>query len=152
MIETIDVVVVGAFLGKGRRSGSYGALLVAVYDHEKDVFSTICKVGSGFTDEDLNSLLDMLNEYRLERKSVRVESIMNADVWFEPQLVMEIIGDELTLSPTHPCAMGSVRENAGIAMRFPRFLHKWRPDKGPEDATTVSEIVDIYKSQLKKLE
>jgi DNA ligase-1 len=65
---------------------------------------------------------------------------------------MEIIGDELTLSPTHPCAMGSIRENAGIAMRFPRFLHKWRLDKGPEDATTVSEIIDTYKSQLKKLE
>lgn len=152
MIEPIDVVIVGAFLGKGRRSGTYGALLVAVYDHEKDVFSTICKVGTGFTDEELNNLPIALNVHRLERKSVRVESIMNADVWFEPQLVMEIIGDELTLSPTHPCAMGSVRENAGIAMRFPRFLHKWRPDKGPEDATTVSEIVDIYKSQLKKLE
>jgi DNA ligase-1 len=152
MIEPIDVVIVGAFSGKGRRSGTYGALLVAVYDHKKDVFPTICKVGSGFTDEELNSLPEMLKEYRLERKSVRIESIMNADIWFEPKLVMEIIGDELTLSPTHPCAMGSVRENAGIAMRFPRFLHKWRPDKGSEDATTVSEIVDIYKSQLKKLE
>lgn len=152
MVEPIDVVIVGAFLGRGRRSGTYGALLVAVYDHDKDVFSTICKVGSGFTDEELYNLPEILNEHRLERKSVRVESIMNADVWFEPKLVMEIIGDELTLSPTHPCAMGSVRENAGIAMRFPRFLHKWRPDKGPEDATTVSEIVDIYKSQLKKLD
>jgi DNA ligase-1 len=152
MVEPIDVVIVGAFLGRGRRSGTYGALLVAVYDQEKDIFSTICKVGSGFSDEELNSLPDALNDFRLERKSVRVESIINADVWFEPKLVIEIIGDELTLSPTHPCAMDSIRKNAGIAMRFPRFLHKWRYDKGPEDATTVSEIVDIYKSQLKKLD
>ena len=152
MVEPIDVVIVGAFLGKGRRSKTYGALLVAVYDGIKDVFSTICKVGSGFTDEELNNLPGMLNDYRLERKPVRVDSIMNADVWFEPKIVMEIIGDELTLSPTHPCARGSIRENAGIAMRFPRFLHNWRPDKGPEDATTTSEIVDTYKSQLKKLE
>lgn len=152
MVEPIDVVVVGAFLGRGRRSETYGALLVAVYDQENDLFPTICKVGTGFTDEELNNLPEALNDSILERKSVRVESIMNADVWFEPKLVMEIIGDELTLSPSHPCAMGSVRENAGIAMRFPRFLHKWRPDKGPEDATTVAEIVDIYKSQLKKLD
>jgi len=152
MVEPIDVVIVGAFFGKGRRSGRYGALLVAVYDSEKDVFSTICKVGSGFTDEELDNLLGALSDYRLKNKSVRVESIMNAEEWFEPKLVMEIIGDELTLSPTHPCAMGSIRENAGIAMRFPRFLHKWRFDKGPEDATTVSEIIDTYRSQLKKLE
>lgn len=152
MTEPTDVIVVGAFLGKGRRSETYGALLVAVYDSEKDVFSTICKVGSGFTDEELNNLPEMLNKYKLEKKSVRVESIMNADVWFEPKLVMEIIGDELTLSTTHPCAMGSIRENAGIAMRFPRFLHNWRYDKGPDDVTTVTEIVNTYKSQLKKIE
>jgi DNA ligase-1 len=152
MVEPIDVVIVGAFLGKGRRSETYGALLVAVYDSEKDVFSTVCKVGSGFTDEELGNLPIVLNDYKLERKSARVESIMNADVWFEPKIVMEIIGDELTLSPTHPCAMGSIRKNAGIAMRFPRFLHNWRPDKGPEDATTTSEIINIYKSQLKKIE
>jgi DNA ligase-1 len=152
MVEPIDVVIVGAFLGKGRRSETYGALLVAVYDSVKDMFSTICKVGSGFTDEELKNLPGVLSSYRLEKKSVRVESIMNADIWFEPKIVMEIIGDELTISPTHPCAKGSIRENAGIAMRFPRFLHNWRHDKGPEDATTVSEIVDIYRSQLKKLE
>lgn len=152
MVEPIDVVIVGAFLGKGRRSETYGALLVAVYDHGRDVFPTICKVGSGFTDEELSDLPKMLNSYRLEKKSVRVESTMNADVWFEPKLVMEIIGDELTLSPIHPCAIGAIRKNVGIAMRFPRFLHNWRHDKGPEDATTTSEIVDIYKSQLKKME
>lgn len=152
MVEPIDVVIIGAFLGKGRRSGTYGTLLVAVYDHEKDVFSSVSKVGSGFTDEELNNLPKMLDNYKLERKHARVESIMNADVWFEPKLVMEIIGDELTLSPIHLCALGTIRENAGIAIRFPRFLHKWRHDKGPEDATTTSEIIGMYKSQLKKIE
>lgn len=152
MVEPIDVVIVGAFLGRGRRSGTYGALLVAVYDSEKDVFSTICKIGSGFTDEELSDLPKTLNNYRLDRKHVRVESIMNADIWFEPKLVMEVIGDELTLSPIHPCAMGKIRENAGIAIRFPRFLHRWRYDKGPEDTTTTLEIIDVYRSQLKKIE
>lgn len=152
MVEPIDVVVVGAFMGRGRRSGTYGALLVAVYDHDKDIFPTICKIGSGFTDEELAKLPEMLGQYRLEKKDVRVESIMDADVWFEPKIVLEVIGDELTLSPIHPCGIGGIRENAGIAIRFPRFMHNFRWDKGPEDATTVSEITDMYNRQLKKIE
>lgn len=152
MLEPIDVVIVGAFMGRGRRSGTYGALLVGVYDKEKDIFQTISKVGSGFNDEELGNLPKILSDYKLERKHPRVGSIMVADVWFEPKLVMEVIGDELTLSPIHPCAYNKIRENAGIAIRFPRFMHNWRLDKGPEDATTVSEIIDMYKSQLKKIE
>lgn len=152
MVDPIDVVIVGAFMGKGRRSGTYGALLLAVYDSKKDVFPTICKVGSGFSDDELGEFPKMLSGYIIERKHTRVESIMNADIWFEPKFVMEVIGDEITLSPIHPSAMGAIRENAGLAIRFPRFLHKMRYDKSPEDATTVKEIVDMYKSQLKKIE
>jgi DNA ligase-1 len=151
MIEPIDVVVVGAFMGRGKRSGSYGALLVAAYDHEKDVFPTISKLGSGFTDEDLKSLPEMLSPYRLKHKHARVDSTLEADVWFTPALVIEVIGDELTLSPIHTCAYNAIRENAGIAIRFPRFTHRWRKDKAPEDATTVEEILDMYNAQLKKI-
>jgi DNA ligase-1 len=152
MVEPTDVVIVGAFMGRGRRSGNYGALLVAVYDHDRDMFSTVSKVGSGFTDQELVDIPKLLEKYKLEKRDVRVDSIINADVWFSPKVVMEVIGDELTLSPIHPCGFGKVRENAGIAIRFPRFMHNWRYDKGPEDATTVSEIIDMYKAQLKKIE
>jgi DNA ligase-1 len=152
IVEPIDVVIVGAFMGRGKRSGNYGALLVAVYDHDKDIFSTVSKVGSGFTDQELVDIPKMLKEYKLERRDVRVDSIIEADVWFSPKIVMEVIGDELTLSPIHPCGLGKVRENAGIAVRFPRFMHNWRYDKGAEDATSVTEIIDIYKAQLKKIE
>lgn len=151
MIEPIDVVIVGAFMGRGRRSGTYGALLVAVYDQEKDLFPTISKVGSGFTDEELYDLPKILKDYKLEKRHPRVESLMEADVWFEPKIVLETIGDELTLSPIHLCAFDKIRKDAGIAIRFPRFTHNWRYDKSPEDATTVSEIMDIYKLQLKKI-
>lgn len=151
MIEPIDVVVVGAFHGRGRRSGTYGALLVAVYDRENDVFTTISKVGSGFKDEDLEILPEMLAPYRISHMHPRVKSEMQADVWFSPSVVMEIIGDELTLSPIHTTAFGKIRENAGIAVRFPRFTGRWRHDKSPEDATTVDEIVEMYKSQLKTI-
>lgn len=152
MVEPIDVVIVGAFMGRGRRSGNYGALLVAVYDRDRDMFTTVSKVGSGFTDQELAEIPGMLDEYKLERRDVRVDSIIEADVWFRPQIVMEVIGDELTLSPIHPCGLGKIRENAGIAIRFPRFMHNWRYDKGAEDATSVAEIIDMYKSQLKKIE
>lgn len=152
MVEPIDVVIVGAFMGRGRRSGNYGALLVAVYDRGGDMFTTVSKVGSGFTDQELAKIPKMLEIYKLERRDVRVDSIINADVWFSPKIVMEVIGDELTLSPIHPCGLGKIRENAGIAIRFPRFMHNWRYDKGPEDATSVEEIIDMYKAQLKKIE
>ncbi|MCW3131598.1 MAG: ATP-dependent DNA ligase [Candidatus Methanospirare jalkutatii] len=152
MVEPIDVVVVGAFHGRGRRSGSYGALLAAVYDKENDVFTTISKVGSGFKDEDLENLPKMLSPYEIEHVHPRVKSEIEADVWFTPSVVMEIIGDELTLSPVHTTAFGKIREGAGIAVRFPRFTGRWRFDKSPEDATTVEEIVEMYKSQLKKVE
>ena len=152
MADPIDVVVVGAFIGRGRRSGNYGALLVSVYDHERDMFPTISKLGTGFTDQELNDLPKILAPYKLEKKHPRVESGFDADVWFEPKIVMETVGDELTLSPIHPCGYNKIRENAGIAIRFPRFTHNWRYDKSPEDATTVGEIVDMYNSQLKKIE
>ncbi len=151
MIEAIDVVIVGAFIGRGKRSGNYGALLVAVYDHEKDVFPTICKLGSGFTDDDLKNLPEVLSPYKLNKKHARVDSSLEADVWFTPALVIELIGDELTLSQIHTCAYNKIRENAGIAVRFPRFTHRYRKDKAPEDATTVEEIVEMYNAQLKKM-
>ena len=152
MIEPIDVVIVGAFHGRGKRSGSYGALLAAVYDKERDIFTTICKVGSGFTDEDLERLPNILSKYRIPHIHPRVNSEMEADVWFTPAIVIEIIGDELTLSPVHTTAYGKIRKDSGIAVRFPRFTGRWRFDKSPEDATTVREIIDMYNAQLKRVE
>ncbi|MGC9182301.1 ATP-dependent DNA ligase [Thermogladius sp.] len=150
MIDTVDLVVVGAFYGRGRRGGKFGALLMAAYNEEKDVFETVCKVGSGFTDEDLNQLPDLLKPHTVDKKPARVVSNIEPDVWVVPKLVAEIIGAELTLSPLHTCAVGKVRADAGISIRFPRFI-RWRDDKGPEDATTSNELVEMYKNQLKKI-
>ncbi len=150
MTDTIDVVIVGAFMGKGKRAGSYGALLVAVYDDETDTFKTICKVGTGFSDEELEQLPEMLKPYQIPHKHPRVDSKLKADVWFTPAKVIEIIGAELTVSQVHTCALGYVKEESGIAVRFPRFTGKWRDDKGPEEATTVKEIIEMYEQQGKK--
>ena len=151
MMDTVDLVVVGAFHGRGRRSGTYGALLMAAYNKEKDVFQSVCKVGSGFTDEDLQKLPEMLEPYRIPHRHPRVESGMEADIWFEPKIVLEIIGDEITISPIHRAAWGAVREGFGLAIRFPRFTGRYRLDKAPEDATTTEEILEMYRRQLKKI-
>lgn len=151
MIDTVDLVAVGAFYGRGRRAGTYGALLMAAYDPDTDTFKTVCKVGSGFTDEDLAKLPETFKQYIIDHKHPRVDSKMEPDVWFVPQVVMEVIGAEITLSPIHTCCWNIVKPGAGLAIRFPRFI-RWRPDKGPEDATTVKEILEMYKKQLKKLE
>lgn len=76
---------------------------------------------------------------------------MKADYWFVPTKVAEVLGDELSLSPVHTAAYGVLKEGAGLAIRFPRLV-KWRDDRSAEDATTVEEIVDMYRSQLKKIE
>ncbi|RLI21434.1 ATP-dependent DNA ligase, partial [Candidatus Bathyarchaeota archaeon] len=150
MGDTVDLVVVGAFAGKGKRAGTYGALLMAAYNHERDVFETVCKLGTGFTDEELAKLPELLKPYKIERCHPRVDSSIEADVWFVPAIVLEVRGAELTLSPSHRCGWGKVAENAGLAIRFPR-LEKWRTDKSPEDATTVQEIIEMYKNQLKHI-
>ncbi len=151
MTDTVDLVVVGAFAGRGRRAGKYGALLVAAYDPDRDMFRTVCKVGSGFTDADLARLNELLKPYIINSKHPRVDSIMKPDVWITPALVVEIIGAELTLSPIHTCCRDAVRKGAGISIRFPRFI-RLRDDKAPEDATTVHELLEMYKRQLKKIQ
>ena len=152
MTDTVDLVVVGAFHGRGRRARTYGALLLAAYNHENDAFETICKCGSGFTDEDLQNLPRMLEPYKIEHKHPRVNSSLEAEVWFLPKIVIEVIGAEITLSPIHTCAKDLIRKGSGLAIRFPRFTGRYRTDKSAEDATRVVEIIEMYKRQLKKIE
>jgi DNA ligase-1 len=151
MKDTVDLVVVGAFHGRGKRVGTYGALLLATYNKETDTFETVTKCGTGFTDKDLAQLYEMLQKHVIPRKNSRVLSMLDADVWFEPAVVLEILGAEVTLSPIHMAAMNSIRKGAGLAIRFPRFTGKYRSDKSPQDATSSNEIVEMYRAQLKKI-
>ena len=151
MTDTVDLVVVGAFHGRGKRVGTYGALLLATYNKKADTFETVTKCGTGFTDKDLITLRDTLAKHLIPRKNTRVQSTLQADVWFEPSLVLDILGAEITLSPIHTCAMDSIRKGSGLAIRFPRFTGKYRNDKAPEDATSSKEIVEMYRAQLKKI-
>ena len=136
--DTFDLVVVGAFAGKGRRSSVYGALLCACYNKRNDTFETFCKVGSGFTDQQLEELPKLLKKYQSKSKPARlkVHTNMEPDVWFQPELVVEVTGADTTRSPSHTAAE---RDGKGLALRFPRFI-QYRPDKKAEQATTSEEI------------
>jgi DNA ligase-1 len=151
MTDTVDLVVIGAFHGRGKRAGAYGALLLAAYNPDADTFETVTKCGTGFSDEDLAKLPKMLEKHVIRHRHSRVNSMVEADVWFEPVVVLEILGAEITLSPIHTCAMGSIRKGSGLAIRFPRFTGNYRLDKAAEDATTTEEIVEMYQRQLKKI-
>ncbi len=136
MTDTFDLVVVGAFHGKGKRSGTYGALLCAGYNEKDDVFETITKLGTGLTDEVLAELPGKLKKYERDKKPARVSvNQIKPEVWLEPVLVVEVLAAEITKSPSH---------SLGLALRFPRFI-RFRDDKKAEQATTRKEIEQMYK-------
>jgi DNA ligase 1 len=142
--DTLDLVVIGAFAGRGRRVGVYGAVLLGAYDADADVFRAVTKCGAGFTDADLAALPERLAPLARSERPGRVDARGEPDVWFEPGLVLEILSAELTLSPNYTAGWGQIQEDAGLAMRFPRFTGRWRDDKAPEDATTTRELVELF--------
>jgi DNA ligase-1 len=144
MTDSVDLVVVGALHGRGRRAGSYGSLLVAAYDPRDDAFRTVTKVGTGFRDAEIADLPRRLAPYALPHRHPRVDARLEADVWFVPAVVLEVIGAAVTLSPIHTAGLGRFRPGAGLAIRFPRFTRRWRDDKAPEDATTADELAEMY--------
>jgi DNA ligase-1 len=148
-VGPVDLVVVGAFWGRGRRAKTYGALLAAVRDEESGEFKTVCKVGTGFSDEELDNLPTRFKAHIIPQKDPFVDSKMKADIWFQPEIILQVFGDEITRSPVHTCAFGQVGPNEGLAIRFPRFDGTWRYDKSPEEASTVTEIIEAFKAQIK---
>ena len=140
MTDTFDLVIVGAFHGKGKRSGTFGALLCACYNEKDDAFETVTKLGTGLTDEMLEELPKKLKKYQVDHKPARVVvSDIKPEVWFEPAVVVEVLAAEITKSPSHAL---------GLALRFPRFI-KLRDDKKAEQATTSKEIQQMYKEKLR---
>ena len=149
--DSLDLVVVGALFGRGRRVGKYGALLLAAYNPDADIFESVCKVGAGFTDLHLEQFYSNLEKHLIPHRHARVNTRMKMDVWFEPKILIEVIASEITLSPSHTAALDSVKMGFGLGLRFPKFTGKIREDKAPEDATTVSELISIYGQQIRSL-
>jgi len=147
--DSLDLIVIGAYFGRGRRTGLYGTLLLATYNPEKDNLPSICKVGTGFTDESLDQLYQILSNKVTLKKNPRIVSEMEADIWFEPELVLEIVASEITLSPIHKTGLDLIRKSSGFALRFPKFTGKIRYEKVIEDASTGEEVFALYKRQSK---
>ncbi|HZW58146.1 MAG TPA: ATP-dependent DNA ligase [Nitrososphaerales archaeon] len=148
--DTIDLVIVGANHGMGRRAGVYGAFLLATYDPKTDTFKTTTKVGTGFSDLDLEKITKMMSVHKIKHKSPRVDARVEAEDWFEPAVVLEIIASEITLSPIYTAGLDLIREGSGFALRFPKFTGRIRDDKAPEDATTVQELLEMYQKQSRQ--
>lgn len=150
LADSIDGVVVGAFHGRGRRAGTYGALLMAVYNPKADRFESFCKVGSGFDDAALQALPARLKPFEVDQRPAGIVTELEPDRWVQPKLVLEVRGAELTLSPIHRAGVGEVRPGVGLALRFPRFTGRYRDDKSPTDATTTHELLEMYRMQVKQ--
>jgi DNA ligase-1 len=147
LADSIDLVIVGAIHGRGKRTGLYGAILASAYDDMTDTYPTVCKIGTGFTEEMLEEFKGRLEKHVLEIKNPKVISDIEADVWFEPVEVIEVLGDEITVSPTHPAGRTRLKGEGGLAIRFPRFTGKWRDDKDPTQATTVDDLIEAFERQ-----
>jgi len=150
MSDTVDLAIVGYYLGRGQRTEfGFGGVLGAVLDEDDGRLKTIAKVGSGFSEEEMAEFKKRLDKIKVKEKPKQLDSLLKPDVWVQPKFVIAVAADEITRSPMHTC--GKKGEGAGYALRFPRMVQGIREDKGPDDATTVNEILEIY-GQQKKVE
>ena len=149
--DSVDLVVIGGYLGRGKRVNCYGAYLMACYDSEADEFQSVCKVGTGFKDEDLTRLTELLRPSLLGSNkrpiNYNVGDPLTPDHWFEATYVWELQAADLSKSNVHKGGIGRLDDRQrGIGLRFPRFIRE-RTDKKPENATSSEQIVDMYISQ-----
>jgi DNA ligase-1 len=160
--DSVDLVPIGGYRGRGKRVSTYGAFLMACYDPDRDEFLSVCKLGTGFSDENLMSLTTGLKELVISSKkkpvNYQVGEPLFPDDWFDisagslSNKCWEVQAADLSRSSVHRGGVGRISNDLndgsirGIGLRFPRFLRE-RDDKGPVQATTSEQIVDLFHSQ-----
>ncbi len=138
--DTIDGVILGYYFGRGDRARfGIGGFLVGLYDEENNKYLTVCKVGSGPTEQEWQEIKRRVDKIALKEKPAYYEvgKTLICDVWAKPEIVVVIRADEITVSEVH---------SIGFALRFPRLM-QFRNDKRPQDSTTPKEIKHLYKLQ-----
>ena len=132
----------------------YGAYLLACYDPDNDEYQSVCKVGTGFSEEMLAQLTTAFEEkgcsVGVKPRNVMAGEALDPDTWFQPEEseVWEVMAADLSVSPVHMGAVGKADKSKGIALRFPRFLRRRAvEDKGPEGATSSTQIYEMYRNQ-----
>lgn len=149
--DSVDLVPIGGYIGRGKRVNTYGAYLMACYDPDKDEYQSVCKVGTGFTDADLERLTAALRPLAIGSKrkplNYNVTDALFPDDWFDAATVWEVQAADLSRSSAHRGGIGRLEgSDRGVGLRFPRFMRE-RDDKKPEQATTAEQIVDMFLSQ-----
>jgi len=159
LADTLDLVVVGAWRGSGRKSAWWSPFLLACWDPIEQELQTLCKCMSGFSDEfykSMNTFFAGTTEQgaprTLQQKQFEVNrgQLSHEPTWFLATQVWEIRGAELTVSPTYAAAQGLLpNTDQGLSLRFPRFI-RVREDKKPEDATTSEALAQMYLAQTRR--
>ncbi|SCU81421.1 LAME_0B07008g1_1 [Lachancea meyersii CBS 8951] len=144
--DSLDLCVLGAYYGRGKRTGTYGGFLLGCYNQDSGEFETCCKIGTGFSDEMLQKLYDELKPTEIATPKAFYVYSESAppDVWFEPSMLFEVLTADLSLSPVYKA--GSSSHDKGVSLRFPRFI-RIRDDKNVEDATSSEQVIEFYESQ-----
>lgn len=159
LVDTIDVVVIGYFAGTGERAKyGFGSLLTAVYDDQLDMFVSVAKVGSGFTDELAPQIRGDLERLRVNNKPENVEVVksLTPDYWVTPEIVIEVVADEITRSPAHVAAKNLKADfekdlsGKGLSLRFPR-IKIWNRDKRANQATNTKELLRLFELRKNRL-
>eukprot|EP00916_Digyalum_oweni_P012223 GHVL01020238.1.p2 GENE.GHVL01020238.1~~GHVL01020238.1.p2 ORF type:complete len:326 (-),score=54.35 GHVL01020238.1:126-1103(-) len=153
LTDSVDLVPMGGWYGKGKRTGWFGNFILGIYDPDREEYQSICKAGTGFSDAALEEHKTFFgneqNQLKTKPNYYNINEKLTPDVWFVPCQVWECKAADLSISPIHTATYGMRAETKGIGLRFPRFLHI-RTDKNCQDCTSPEQIVDMYDAQFKK--
>ncbi|KAF2717659.1 ATP-dependent DNA ligase [Polychaeton citri CBS 116435] len=148
--ETLDLIPVGGWHGQGRKNAWWSPILLALRNPDTGQLEVVSKCMSGFTDAFYKANRAKYDpatgKNTLPSKPGYVDYAGEPDVWFEPQEVWEMAFADVTISPVYTAAIGLVREDRGLSLRFPRFL-KVREDKGLEEASEAAFLAELYWKQ-----